>query len=348
LHFTWSQVESSDYATFIANLRGINCPEATIRDIIVADVNQVFARRRAMEIVTPRHQWWRSEPDPTIIRSAADATLALERERHDLLTRLLGPGWESSESPVAAAAGGSTLDGPLLGNLTPRVKAAIHEAERQAEQRLQTYLEERGRTGQPADPGYVARLRKEGRDSIARMLTSAQLEEYLLRYSGTATALREQLRGTELSPQEFRDLFRKLDPLEAELQLASADLSADGRRLREALEAQRQTALRESLGEERFETQQLNQDPLYTQARTIVQQAGASEESLVPLAAIMRLTEEEEERIRNDRQLTDEERLEQLQATRETQRASLKRLLGDDAFQRYLARLPILGNNPQP
>src|ERR1041384_2536872 len=51
-NFTWNEIESPDYATYIANLRAIACPEATIRDIIVADVNQVFARRRATEVVT--------------------------------------------------------------------------------------------------------------------------------------------------------------------------------------------------------------------------------------------------------------------------------------------------------
>src|ERR1043165_5400469 len=36
--FLWSRVESSDYKQYIANLRAIQCPEATIRDIIITDV----------------------------------------------------------------------------------------------------------------------------------------------------------------------------------------------------------------------------------------------------------------------------------------------------------------------
>src|SRR5215831_1795406 len=45
--FSWSQVESDDYPTYIANLREIGCPEQTIRDIIIADVNVLYARRMA-------------------------------------------------------------------------------------------------------------------------------------------------------------------------------------------------------------------------------------------------------------------------------------------------------------
>src|SRR4051812_22680940 len=42
-NFTWHEVESGDYGTYIANLRTIGCPEQTIRDIIVADVDLLYA-----------------------------------------------------------------------------------------------------------------------------------------------------------------------------------------------------------------------------------------------------------------------------------------------------------------
>src|SRR5689334_19149507 len=50
--FAWQQLESPDYTIYIANLRDIGCPEQTIRDIIIADVNAMYTRRRATEIFT--------------------------------------------------------------------------------------------------------------------------------------------------------------------------------------------------------------------------------------------------------------------------------------------------------
>lgn len=44
--FHWSQIESTDYRIYIANLRAIGCPEQTIRDIISADVDSLYASRR--------------------------------------------------------------------------------------------------------------------------------------------------------------------------------------------------------------------------------------------------------------------------------------------------------------
>ena len=51
LHFKWDDVESDDYPIYIANLREIGCPESTIRDIIAAEVNQLYAKRQSAEIV---------------------------------------------------------------------------------------------------------------------------------------------------------------------------------------------------------------------------------------------------------------------------------------------------------
>src|SRR5688500_4005096 len=45
--FHWSEVESADYKEYIAKLRAVQCPEDTIRDIIVADINKLYAPREA-------------------------------------------------------------------------------------------------------------------------------------------------------------------------------------------------------------------------------------------------------------------------------------------------------------
>jgi len=45
--FRWSQLESTDYRTYLANLRSVGCPEQTIRDIITADLDSSYAPRRA-------------------------------------------------------------------------------------------------------------------------------------------------------------------------------------------------------------------------------------------------------------------------------------------------------------
>ena len=45
-------------------------------------------------------------------------------------------------------------------------------------------------------------------EELAKVLTPQQLEEYLLRWSQNSAQLREQLRGLDVTPEEFRALFR--------------------------------------------------------------------------------------------------------------------------------------------
>jgi hypothetical protein len=193
----------------------------------------------------------------------------------------------------------------------------------------------------------LARLRQQTRAELARALSPEQLEEYLLRYSNNANQLRAQLHGLETSPEEFRTLFRRVDVLDQQL-LASTGDDPSATRRREDLERQKEATLKDVLGAERYQDYKLNQDPLYRQARSIAEQAGVSEEKVLPLAAINRLTELEEQRIRNDGGLTVEEMADRLQAARQARQDSLRRLLGDDAYKRYQERQTVDMENEWP
>jgi hypothetical protein len=332
-NFVWSQIESDDYPTYIANLRRIGCPETTIRDIIVADVNQLFAHRRATEVVTAQQQWWRSDPDPTVSRSAIERVKALEDERRSLLTKLLGPAWESSDYPLPSLASITVLDGPVLGTLPPETKLALQRIEQQSLERQTAYLRSQHDEGEPPEPAELARLRRQTREELARVLTPTQLEEYLLRYSNNANQLRSQLRGFDASPEEFRTLFRIVDPLDQALQqLPGSEDPADARR-RQELEQQKEIATQQALGSDRYQDYKLSQDPLYRRARTVAEQAGVAQEKILPLAVIYRLTDLEEQRIRSDTSLTAEQQTERLEAARGAQQNSLRQLLGEDAFR---------------
>src|SRR5512147_948695 len=44
---SWANLESTNYAIYIVNLRGFGVPEETIRDIIITDIAKLYAQRRA-------------------------------------------------------------------------------------------------------------------------------------------------------------------------------------------------------------------------------------------------------------------------------------------------------------
>lgn len=277
--FSWQEVESSDYPTYIANLRNIGCPEQTIRDIIIADVNALYARKRATELVTPEQQWWRSEPDTNVLQLALEKIRALDEERRELLTRLLGPSWEAGDlvSLPRPSHPGVVLDGPLLGSLSADTKQAIQDVNAKSQARMQSYLDSVRQQGKQPDPVELAKLRQQTRDDLARILSPAQLEEFLLRYSEDANSLRAdlgQLKYFNATPDEFRAMFRATDSIDQQLALLADSTDPNSVQARQALEAQRENALKIALGPDRYEDYQMLQDPLYRQAVAQADAAG--------------------------------------------------------------------------
>lgn len=48
--FEWKDLDAPDFETFVKNLRVVGCPEATIRDIIGGELNEIYeVKREAME-----------------------------------------------------------------------------------------------------------------------------------------------------------------------------------------------------------------------------------------------------------------------------------------------------------
>src|SRR6266487_4022782 len=306
--FSWQEIETADYPTYIANLRDIACPEPTIRDIIIADINALYAKKHATEIVTPEQQWWRAEPDTNVLQVASAKGRELEQERRELLTRLLGTNWESGDlvSLPRPSHPGILLDGPVLGTLPVQVKESLQEIAARAEDRVQAYTEARGKEGKPVDPAELARLRQQTRLELAQVLPPPQLEEYLLRYSPHASALRTnlgQLKYFNATPDEFRDVFRATDNLDQQLdQLAGAN-DAGSAAQRAALQAQREDALKLALGPARYAQYRLLQDPSYQNAYAAAQDADAPD-AVGALYDINQASTQELTRIRANTNLT--------------------------------------------
>lgn len=312
--FTWREVESADYPTYIANLRAIGCPESTIRDIIVADVNQLYARKRAEEIAAIEQQWWSSEAGAEAAQIAEEKLRALDAERRALLTRLLGPDWEITETNVLAVAGQPratiALDGPVLGALPAEVKEAVQTISARSQQRIAAYINAQKQAGKEPDPVELARLRQQTRDELASVLTPPQLEEYLLRYSENARQLRAELAKLQFfnaTPEEFRNLFRVTDLFDQQIKLFYSGDDRVSTEMRRALEQQREQAIKNALGPKRYAEYRRLQDPVYREAMAAAIKAGAPE-SVDVFYAITVAAAQEAERIRSDTNLTAQQR----------------------------------------
>lgn len=310
--FSWQEVESGDYPTYITNLRDIGCPEQTVRDIIIADVNTLYVRRRATEILTPEQQWWRTEPDTNVVQAASAKMRELEQERRELLARLLGANWESGDlvNLPRPSRPGITLDGPVLGTLSAETKQSVQEIADRAQERIQAYTEAQRKEGKQLDPVELARIRQQTRLELTQVLSPHQLEEFLLRYSQDASALRNewgQLKFFNATPDEFRAAFRATDPIDQQLELLAGATDDSSARQRAALQTQRENMLKLALGPQRYEQYRLLHDPVYRDAVAAAQQAGTPD-AAVTLYEINQTAAEELTRIRANTNLTASQR----------------------------------------
>lgn len=206
--FHWSQVESPEYPVYIANLRAIGCPELTVRDIIVADVNQLFAPRYvALARDVPGLSWWTKQDPRRPLPASVQAQLsALNLEKRQLLERLLGK--EALAGVEALDLGAVGVQDQQAWSFLPAVKRAGLQ---QIMSRYDTLLEW-GRTqwkGLPTDQReaklkelWAARL-----NELRQLLNPDELEEFQLRNSPAASDLREQYGKSDLTEAEFRQLY---------------------------------------------------------------------------------------------------------------------------------------------
>lgn len=206
--FHWSEVESADYPVYIANLRRIGCPESTLRDIILADVNQLFAPRyAALGAQAPELAWWgRLDARQPLRAELAEALRGLDREKRALLVRLLG------EEAVAAMNLPETRPAALredaaLAYLPEAKRGAVQEILRRYEAvRAWQQAQWKGLPSDERDAREKA-LREARQAELAALLTPEELREFQLRDSPTATALREDYGRANLTEAEFRRLY---------------------------------------------------------------------------------------------------------------------------------------------
>jgi LysM repeat protein len=328
--FSWDELESTNYQAYIKNLRDIGCPESTIRDIIIADVNQAFANRKQAEVLTAQQQWWRATPDP----AAAEKLNALEQERRDTLTRLLGTNWDGSNpnNPTNAPQKVVALDGPVLGDLPEDTQKAVQEIALRTQQQTADLVNAAQQQGAQPDAAQLAQIREQTRRDLAKVLSPAQLEEFLLRYSQTAATLRNEMKSLDLSPDEFRNVFRTTDSIERQIQSLPAD-SPNADQQRADLLRQRDQAVRTILGEDRFKAFLAARDPSFADALAVTQQAGAPPTTVSNVYQINQAAAEERTLIQNDPTLSDEERAAKL---------------ADVDQQKGQARDQVLGLAPPP
>ncbi len=332
--FDWRQVESEDYRKYMANLRAINCPEETIRDIIIADVNKLFAARRTqIEVVPKEYKFWQADEsrqwDDPVLRERQRKIQDLELERRALIKDLLGVDYQQETQKLIG--GASVLDrmyGFLPDDKRERVQGIVERASL-IEQEL--YQEADGDLS-PEQRAKLKALRQEMRMQLAQTMTPAELEEYDLRNSPSAHVIRANLLGVELTSDEFKAVFRLRREFDEKFQDVGDGAEKD--RAQQQLDDQ----TRALLGAGKFAEMKRAQDPDFQQLYHVTEKYQLPATAAARLYEIKRTADEYRRGLETNNQLIGEQRYAAIEAMATEVQRSVKEVLGEKGFKYLLGR----------
>ncbi len=211
--FHWSQLESEDFKEYIARFRAFGAPEKVVRDVILAEINALYRPKYAALRPPPnasRTNYWKRNPyGGGVVQTAEqrEETRRLQKEQRELVKALFG---DKVHEEMARDSGNAYVD--PLEKIVGTKNTALLEQLRGIRERLQEkeqaiYAKAQGFIDQWAGED-LKKIRKAGRDELAKVLTPEQLEQYELRNSDTAQQLRYNAGPFEPSEDEFKALFR--------------------------------------------------------------------------------------------------------------------------------------------
>jgi hypothetical protein len=178
----------------------------------------------------------------------------------------------------------------------------------------------------PEDREKLAREAQSYRESLQRILTAKELEEYDLRLSPQADLIRRQLAGFQPSEQEFRAILT----LKADQTLGS---SAESRPSASLVAAD----LAGILSPERLEDFARTTQPNYIYAFRLVTRLGLSPSVADEVTRIEAGFQQQAKRVAADAGMTSDQRQALINATKEEAMGALRQALGEVGFEAYAA-----------
>jgi hypothetical protein len=313
--FTWKDVLLPEYTNYLAGLRAAGCPESHVQRIAVSDVTEYFDQRRLQQAIQADFEWWKAGAfGRALMIPSADETAQMEEIRSTLLTRFLGPERAAAlKLPPFVSGANYNLTGPVLGAMPlERFVQAAEVCQRSAD-RLREYQMSQYSQGRPLDPVEEARLREQTRAQLSGIVSPLELEEFLLRNSHNAEALRQSLRGFDPTPEEFRKIFRALDAIQHRMQLEYGSEAALSTRQREEHQRFCNRSVQELLPPARFKAYLLTRDPSYQRAQLDAGRWGLNQQTTPRLYEFYRVQDGKRDKVNQDASLTPEQKAQAIQ-----------------------------------
>ena len=338
--FHWRALESADYTIYAANLRAVGCPERTLRDILLPDIEKLYDERERELSESKEDTFWETADQRDARQRQRDAKLrALELEKRALVQRLLGAEMSYHALKELRSAGMAEAILELLLGFTDTAKSdqlfmvfQLREADAKAHLAVTEgiLLDE--------DITQLHALRDRLENDLARVLAPHELEEMRLRVvvlEGMDHLSRRS--GVNVTGAELREIARlRADTHDVFAKMLNLDDEIYSEELRSKGDAAFQELLRRYVGPERFADVERGKDDLFRALFESTENLGVAKAALVQAYEARRAADSQSQQIRADKQISDEERALLFAALRAQTTQALSRSLGPVGFDAYL------------
>ena len=340
--FNWEQLEAEDYRTYIARLRSIGCPEQTIRDIVIADLEKLMAPR-VQDIDGHREppKYWK--PDrKELVRTLETLDKSgkkqeIDFEKREIIRELLGVDLAAERSKVS---GEADFYEERLTFLTPekrsRIRMIMERANREeVALREKSWLENDELT--PEERKQLREIATSKEREVAVLLSPDELEQYNLWFSSSAYKVRDSFFAMEPSEEDFLAIYGVQREFDQQWGTQEVESLAPAERAQyELAQREYEQKVREHLGEERYEEYRRSRDDDFQQLQAAAAQFGLNTGLAAEVYSFRKILEEERQRVQQMPGLSPDQRARVSDALAEEAERAVIEVMGPKPYRYYV------------
>ena len=329
--FNWESVESADYRQYIANLRSVGCPDKTIRDIILADVTELYdQKKKLVRSGGKKFEYWKPGMAAMMMGGDPETTAKLKAidDERDKVLRDLGI---EPDQKFQTAQALSQIDN-IFSFLPEEKRGTVMKIMTDMQAKIAKTME----NGTP-DMAELNKVQKEMEKSIKALLTPEEALDYDLRLSNIANMMRMQSAGYEPNEKEFLDVFklRKSFDDEFSMMVQPGDLPKDEQEKRATAEKKLKDDIKATLDDQRFAEYERAQDYNFQAMLTAAKKSDLGVAEAAQVYDMKKVAEKKASELRANSTLSNEDRTAALQAIRAETERSMRQALGEKGWQSY-------------
>jgi len=340
--FHWAQIESEDYKTYIARLRSIGCPEATIRDILIADLDKLLAPEVAAAQGRRRElKYWHSEEEEMLNdidpREAFRKQREIDKRKQDIIRELVNADLFRERMK---ASGQEDYYERRLSFLPEERRTQVREALEkfdEAERKIQDKDGGEMAALSAAERSKLRILRQQREDEIQALISPEEKKQYDVWLSPTANEVRHALYGMNASEQEFQTVHQARKTFEETWGSRDPDLlDAATRQRMEAARGDMEGQIEQELGPERYAEYKRGQDDDFHMLNALVTRFKLPREKAAEVYGYKMVANGYREQVVANTALSAEQKVAAMKDIAEETRKTVTATLGSKAFNQYV------------